>query len=363
MNYLIHLCVFIIVLIVYLHIQTHFKSADGKEVFELDGFIETRIDDVLDLKQPVVFRTRFDASLGDDINIYAILRAIPKVDASIVDAVNGTRVDVSLESFVKLQKVTSDTHYYSDGNKQIIQKLPKEIRTRISSYHELLVPHLVCSTQYDLMFGTDGGISSMRRHVSHRTYYTVTNGTVNAKLIHPDDLSNIEFSCMPNVVPDSMTSIISPGQSIPNAKDVILYTGQTLFVPPYWGVIFNLNKDAFMMVIKYSTYMSELASCMHSAHFWYNKLTSHDTVVPDVHIPIKLSDSVKSENLPNEDNISNEDSISSELVSESIKDVIEISDTPNDVTVPDTNIEECPIEEVSEAPPTVPTPGQHVESL
>ena len=160
-----------------------------------------------------------------------------------------------------------------------------------------------------------------------------------------------------------MTSIISPGQSIPNAKDVILYTGQTLFVPPYWGVIFNLNKDAFMMVIKYSTYMSELASCMHSAHFWYNKLTSHDTVVPDVHIPIKLSDSVKSEKLLNEDNISNEDSISSELVSEPIKDVIEISETPNDVTVPDTNIEECPIEEVSEAPPTVPTPGQHVESL
>ena len=72
MNYIIHLCVFIIVLIVYLHIQSHFKSADGKEVFELDGFIESRIDDVLDLKHPVVFRTRFDAELEYDINIYAL---------------------------------------------------------------------------------------------------------------------------------------------------------------------------------------------------------------------------------------------------------------------------------------------------
>ena len=101
MNYIIHFCVFIIVLLVYLHIQSHFRSADGTDVFELDGVIESRIDDVLDLKQPVVFRTRFDATLGDDINAYAVLRHIPQVDVSVVDAEHGTRVNVSLESFVK----------------------------------------------------------------------------------------------------------------------------------------------------------------------------------------------------------------------------------------------------------------------
>jgi hypothetical protein len=358
MNYIIHFCVFIIVLLVYLHIQSHFRSADGTDVFELDGVIESRIDDVLDLKQPVVFRTRFDATLGDDINAYAVLRHIPQVDVSVVDAEHGTRVNVSLESFVKLQKTKSDTHYYSDGNEQIIQKLPKDFQKRISSYYDLLVPHLVCSKRYDLMFGTDNCVSSMRRHVSHRSYFTVTNGTVNAKLFHPEELTNMEFSYNPTIVPDSMTTIISSGQTIPTAKDVTLYTGQTLFIPPYWGVILSFNNDAFVMVSKYSTYMSEIASCMHSARFWYNKMTSHNTIIPDIHNPTKTSVDISSEQIPKKVDVS------SELVSETIKEVNTKSVSHEEVTSPDPPIEECSMEETNtDAPPTVLTPHEHVTSL
>ena len=73
MNYIIHLSVFIIVLIVYLHVQKHFRTACGTDVFELDGIIKSRIDDVLDLKQPVVFRTYIDISPEEEeVNIHAI---------------------------------------------------------------------------------------------------------------------------------------------------------------------------------------------------------------------------------------------------------------------------------------------------
>jgi hypothetical protein len=295
MNYIIHLCVFIIVLISYLHVQSHFRTAPGSDVFELDGVIEARIDDVLDLKQPVVFRARTDAAFEEELNIHALLRARPDVDVSVVDSAKGTRVAASLDSFVKLQQTATDTHYYSDGNDIVIQGLSKEARARIAAHHVLLAPPLAYSTRYDLMFGTAGGMSALRRHVAHRSYFTVTNGTVEAKLSHPDQLTNTEFTCSPDAVPDSMTSAAISGQTIPKAKDVTLYKGQTLYVPPYWGVTFQFTKDTFVLVAKYSTYMTEAASCTHAARFWFHKMTARPAVVPDTHVPDTQSDSLNPE--------------------------------------------------------------------
>jgi len=306
MNYVIQFCVFIIVLITYLHIQSHFKVSSEFDVFELYGIIDARIDDVLDLKQPVVFRSRTDAALEEDLNLHALLRTHPDADVYVVESDSGTRVASSIGSFVKLQDSASNVHYYSDGNENVVQGLSNESRLRIMSYHGLLMPTLACTTRYDLIFGTEGCVTPMRRHVAHRSYFTVTNGTVMAKLIHPDQLSDVSFECTPEVVSDSWTSIAKLETTISIMKDVSLNKGQTLFVPPYWGVIFQLTKDSFILSVKYSTYMSEMATCLHTGRFWYHKLISRPMVVPDVHmavdtpiIPIIVADNVENTNSVN----------------------------------------------------------------
>jgi hypothetical protein len=323
MNYIIHLCVFIVVLISYLHIQSHFRSASGSDVFELDGVIEARIDDVLDLKQPVVFRSRTDAALEEDLNLYALLQTHPDADVSVADAVKGTRVTSSLDSFAKLQQSATDVHYYSDGNDGVVQGLSVEIRARIAAYHVLLVPSLTCATRYDLMFGTDGCVSSLRRHVAHRSYFTVMNGTVDAKLAHPDQLSEVEFACTPDAVPDSMTSASTLVQNTPNAKNVTLYKGQTLFVPPYWGVTFQFTKDALVLAAKYSTYMTELATCVHTGRFWYHKMTARPAVVPDAHV---ASDVTTNSDLKDPSNV--------DVEPDTVPDVNTLDDVPSELNVP-----------------------------
>jgi hypothetical protein len=348
MNYIIHLCVFVIVLITYLHIQSHFRAAPGSDVFELDGVIEARIDDVLDLKQPVVFRMRTDAALEEDLNIHALLRTRPDADVSVVDATNGTRVASSIGSFAKLQQAATDTHYYSDGNDAVIQGLPKDTRARIASHHGLLIPPLACTTRYDLLFGTDGGVSSMRRHVAHRSYFTVTNGTVEAKLVHPDQLTEVDFTCTPDATPDSMTSAAISAQNTPKAKDVTLHKGQTLFVPPYWGVTFQFTKDAFVLAAKYSTYMTEAATCVHSARVWYHKMTAHPAVIPDVHVPEVNAEPLKPSC-----------SAPSSVVEMETTNVEPEPDDEN--TTPNPKLMEHSTE--NDVPDTVPTPQEHMASL
>lgn len=347
MNYIIHICVFSIVLIVYLHVQSHLRSAPGNDVFELDGVIEARIDDVLDLKQPVVFRTHIDAVLEEELNIHALLLAHPNVDVSVVDATKGTRVASSIVSFAKLQQTATSTHYYSDGNEAVIQGLPKDTRAHIMNHHVLLTPPLAYATRYDLMFGTDGSTSALRRHVAHRSYFTVTNGTMEAKLIHPDQLTEVEFACTPDAAPDSMTSAAVSTQNIPKAKDVTLYKGQTLFVPPYWGVTFQFTKDTFVLVAKYSTYMTETATCTHTARFWYHKMTARPAVVPDAHVPEGNPKPLIPSCSANSDTDMETAKVEPEIVA--------------DTTNPDTKLMENDI--CDDAPDTVPTPREHLASL
>jgi len=355
MNYIIHLVVFIIVLIAYLHIQSHFRSAPGSEVFELDGVIESRIDDVLNLKQPVVFRTCIKDALEEEVNMHTLLQTSPDTDVSVVETETGTRVTSSAGSFAKLQQTANATSYYSDGNEQVINGLSKETRGRIAEHHRLMVPPLVCTTRYDIMFGTHGGRSSMRRHVAHQTYFTVTNGTVVAKLTHPDDLVDMEFSCKSEMTTDSMTSVLISTQNTSKEKDVTLYKGQTLFVPPYWGITFQFTKDTFILAAKYSTYITEVATCAHSARFWYNKMVDRPKIVPDLHVPRENTETLSSTSSEQSNECSVIPSIDTEIVTV----------TPKvDNTNPETKLVENLENDVNEdAPNTVLTPIEHLASL
>ena len=166
-----------------------------------------------------------------------------------------------------------------------------DIRERIASHYLQLMPPLSYISRYDLIFGTDNCVTALRRHVAHRSYFTVTNGTVGAKLIHPEHLTDVSFGCTPEMTSDMWSSVAKLDTSISTVKDVSLHRGQTLFVPPYWGVIFHMTKDSFMLSVKYSTYMTEMATCLHTFRFWYHKMTTRPTVVPDVHVATDPSSS------------------------------------------------------------------------
>ena len=326
MNYIIHFCIFIVVLIVYLHIQSHFRYALEKEVFELYGIIDNRIDDVLNLKQPVVFQLGNNLNINEDMNIHALSRTYEDTNIWVVDSDNNVRVTSSISSFKKLQNAVTDKSYYSDGNNGLIEGLSIDIRQRIENQYVNLVPPLLCSTRYDVIFGSDKCITTLQRNVAHRSYFTVTNGTVVVKLIHPEQLTNTRFECIPGSVPDIWCSI---AKSVPTGgtemKDVSLHQGQTLFIPPYWGFIFHMTKDSFMLSVKYSTYMSEMATSLHTSKYWYNKLVSRSAVVPDIHVATNIYSSSENININNDilPNIENDKEKEKEETNEEISSEVE----------------------------------------
>ena len=321
MNYVFHLAIFTIVLLVYLHVQSHFRHAPDDKVLEMDGVVPMsgRIDDVLDLKQPVIFRHQSHDTVNDmehELNIHELVRKFGDADvhvsssASSAGSSSSTRVAASLTSFAELQRREYDpdssiTGYYSDGNANtLVNRMALAQIERC--YSELLAPPMTCTKIYDVMFGTKHSVTAMQRTVAHRAYFTVTNGTLEAVLVHPDKMGSVISSTISTVTEhavDAMTTTYAVPSRPSNQEDefakkgVTLYKGQTLFVPPYWGVKFRFcGANTFVLVAKFSTYLSEVATCAHTGKYWYTAMTARPTIVPDAHVPSSSAPSNEMEN-------------------------------------------------------------------
>ena len=55
MNIILKLLIFCIVLFIYIHICFYLKTSDDLEVYEIEQFSKSKLEDICDLRQPVVF--------------------------------------------------------------------------------------------------------------------------------------------------------------------------------------------------------------------------------------------------------------------------------------------------------------------
>ena len=55
MNIIIIFFIFIVILFLYIHILYHLKTADDLEIYEINSFSKERLNEVCDLRQPLLF--------------------------------------------------------------------------------------------------------------------------------------------------------------------------------------------------------------------------------------------------------------------------------------------------------------------
>lgn len=278
--------IFIVVLFVYVHVQFQLKTSTDTNVFELDGVIENRIDDVLNLKQPVVFRAAAAAApnseLLDAFTKNGILAPLKGADINVARSTgpdcpaDNIRISASIESSTKL--FDTEDKYYSDRNGNAMKRLPAATLRTLCTHTEQMKPPFCSKTSHDMIFGTQGATTRLQYSIMFRNYFTATNGTVHVKLIPPTTLPDLaitpdyydmEFSTAKHIWSDN-----APDAAKWDVKDVTLYKGQTLSVPPYWGYTIRLTTpNAFVVSTKYTTYMTDMATIHHTALHWLHWMT------------------------------------------------------------------------------------------
>jgi hypothetical protein len=266
--------IFCLVLFIYLHIQFHLKTGNDLEVFELDQASKDKLDEVCDLRQPVIFdfdnerilQTINKKYITDNYNAFEI-----KIrNAKDSDYTSEIYMPLPLHAANKLFDEDKKNAYFSENNSDFLQEtgLVKHMQ-----YNDAFIrPPMVSNCNYDIMTGSAGTTTPFRYEINYRNFFLITEGKAviklappqNSKYLYPErDYENFEFRSPVN--PWNVQPQYSADFDKMKCLDVVINPGQTINIPAYWWYSIQFEKNTCIACFSYRTYMNNLAIIPHIA--------------------------------------------------------------------------------------------------
>ena len=266
MQYLIEFIIFLIVLFLYIHVHYHVSTSNDLEVYELSDISKERVEDICNLKQPVIINNQIEAWSVFNRDFLLNTNSYKEYDLSIrntseLGCIDELYLPLSYDKANTLFNKDSNSMYYTEDNKSFLENTA--LNKQIQSSDMIFRPPLTTVTLYDVLFGSTGSHTPLRYEVNFRNYLYVSQGSATIKLIPPNydknlhpimDYENFEFRSSIN--PWNVQKEFLKDFGRIKVIDVTLNEGQTLFVPPYWYYSIKLNENCFMLTLKYRNYFN-----------------------------------------------------------------------------------------------------------
>jgi len=252
MNYLISLLTVCTVIILYIHIVYQLKTSNDLELFELDTPTKIKLEDVCNLRQPLLFP--FNEENIDQCNVSKCME-YKAFDITIYDS-SYNPFQCSLEKAMKLFDTTS---YISMNNSEFLNE------TTLSKYYietdSFLRPPMVSSIMYDILFGSIGANTRLSYSIHYRNYIYVSDGTIQIKLTPPRNSKYLDLQ--KDYANQEYYSPINVWKQIPEKVKFLefkLTKGQMLFLPAYWWYTIQFEEKACVCTLQYKTVMNVIAT-------------------------------------------------------------------------------------------------------
>ena len=275
--------IFCVILFFYLHIYFHMKTSNDLEVYEIDQPSKDKLEEVCDLRQPVIFDYQ-NERLIESCTLNAIRASYGAFDVRLrnvkdaADEADATELYVPLTLHAVAESFRSDkeSRYISENNGDFLEETGL---VKTFKYNDaFLRPPMVSKCMYDFMSASPGTTTPLRHELNYRNYYLVTQGTVKMRLIAPhaskylypvSDYDNFEFRSPVNpwkVQPEYRADFDKV-----KTMDVELRAGQIIYIPAYWWCSIQFPETqapATICCFKYRTYMNTI-SVLDKTCMWF----------------------------------------------------------------------------------------------
>ena len=265
------LFIFSLVLFLYIHIRFQLKKSNDLEIYEIDTIYKDKIEEVCDLRQPVIFNvndvcpkliehTNKDY-LTQNYSVFNInIRNIKDID----NKDNDLYLPLTLTMSNKLFNEDKNGTYITENNTDFLQETGTN--KQIQHNDQIFRPPLVSNCNYDIIFSSNNANTLFKYDLNYRNYFIVTQGQVNVKLTPPKsskylhsiyDYENFEFFSPVNPwqVQDNFLQDFEKIKCL----EVTLEKGFCIHIPPYWFYSFKFNDtSSSILSLKYRTYMNNI---------------------------------------------------------------------------------------------------------
>lgn len=274
--------IFCVVLFFYLHIYFHLKTSDDLEVYEIYNPSKDKLEEICDLRQPVIF----DYASGDDgvglgedivefrrnVDLTAIKQSYGAFDVkvkNIKDSHTSSQeselyVPLTMASAHQLMKADTSSKLISEKNIDFLEETG--ILKRFQYSDDFLRPPMVSTCDYDYTFASEGAETQLQYSCFYRNYFMPIQGSVKIILIPPKSTKYLyaktdyeAFEFVSPVSPWNVQPIYKTDYAKIKTLEVELVPGKIIFIPAYWWYSIKYVNDAVICSFKYRTYMNTVA--------------------------------------------------------------------------------------------------------
>lgn len=276
MNFYLSIFIFLIILFLYIHIVHQYKRSEDLEIYEMDYSSNAHLQEVCDVKQPILFEYKlvvpefYETVTYDDL----LDPQYASYDINVKEAVDYFDNEVTVDYVVlpyssgsNLMKTDPKSAYFSENNEDFVEEsgLIKEF----GNNDDHLKPPLTVQTKYDIMLGSRGVCLPLRYHTNYRHYLSVNSGKIRVKMtpfkskkyLDPyRDFETYEFR--------SPINVWKPSKKYRNEMDKIRFLefevnpGFVLSIPPYWwySIQYDDKVDTLICGFTYNSLMNAVSN-------------------------------------------------------------------------------------------------------
>lgn len=290
MSSIVNIILFVIVLILYLHIVQQLKTSEDLEIYEMDYTTNAHLQEVCDVKQPVLFEynsvspdlySEITSEKLDACGIYEVKVKDIKDYYLETDGNSPDYVVLPLQSANNLLK--SDTHssYFIENNHDFVEDA--NLYQFFHANDEFIKPPTTVITKYDIMMGSSGAYTPLRFHKDCRRFISTLSGKITIKMtpyksskyLSPvNDYENYEFRSPVNVWAPQKKYKTDVSKLKFLEFDVM--PGYMLYIPPYWwySIKFSDGQETIVSGFTYNTMMNCITNIPNWALYY---LQQHNT--------------------------------------------------------------------------------------
>ena len=289
MQTVIAIFIFCIVLFLYLHIYFHLRTSDDLEVYEIYQPSKEKLEEICDLRQPVVFEYDRTGNFMDDIGFGVIKQNYGAFDVKIKNMKDSSTeseqyMPLTLNATHEIMKADTGSQFISEKNSDFLEETGV-----VKQFHyndDFLRPPLVSNCDYDYMFASEGAETVMQYNVNYRNYFLLVSGRAKIILIPPKSSKYLyartdyeAFEFVSPVSPWNVQHTYKADYDKIKTLEVVLTPGKIAFIPAYWWYSIKFYDGATICAFKYRTYMNTVAILPHLfLHFLQRQNVKRATV-------------------------------------------------------------------------------------
>jgi len=281
------ICIFLVLLFVYVHIRYHIRPGTEPIIYELTDPSRALLHDTIHHKQPVKFSTTIGTDIGLEWGQIVHTHSTYHVNVSgdggatvmempVVGLREGGEGVGRDGADTTIHTTPTNHHHLLYGNERFItETLLVEKFTNVS---HILRPHMMTRATYDLIGSVGSGDTDQPTHPApthtvpiassaHITYLICTAGSVNVRLCSgkytsricrdaslAEKTSHLSFwDNSGNIVNEELLAQI-------DTQDTVVGPGYAIAIPAHWWYALELFPDTTVAMLRYRSAMNELAS-------------------------------------------------------------------------------------------------------